>query len=189
MSQHFVNPSSLETHGSRITCNFSLEWIKSLHTSTFERKWTETTTSVHSKHKYKELISTYEKCGNVRARGWGPGEFFVSKNEPRLPQNRNILVTWQVFRGFALYINVLNKNGTSSFKFLSGICSRFVFLNHTTAFHLSWQDTADIQLVTGGLRTQSLTGQQLLHACYWPWNWTRDKLCKCPKKANIYFHS
>ena len=35
------------------------------------------------------------------------------------------------------------------------------FLNYTTAFHLSWQDTADIQLVTGGPRRQCLKGQQL----------------------------
>lgn len=40
------------------------------------------------------------------------------------------------------------------------------FLNHTTAFHLSWQDIADIQLVTAGQRTQCLKGQQLLHTCY-----------------------
>lgn len=61
-------------------------------------------------------------------------------------------------------------------------------LNQTTAFHLSWQDTVDIQLVTAGLCTWLSKRIAAPQACYREQNWTRARLHKHPKKVNIYSH-
>lgn len=63
MLQYFVNFCSLKTCGYRISWYFSLEWMKNHNTSTFVGKGIATTSSVQSKHKYREL--RHEKCGKV----------------------------------------------------------------------------------------------------------------------------